>query len=219
MQSPTLLKQFERKTRTEQKLIEFVRRFGNLQQPKIFTDQRGYEALCEWTDESLNGCVLELPKYKNINGVACSEWLQVQDELNDIRNEFQAIANPSDESRDLYTKHLQESYQFNSEHFGIKMKLMSTAVLSALNVNLHLNAHLMEHVSIQIDVGRRQFVIVPTDLRGALYMRLGAELCDIPLDERVCKECGAISYGRSDRKYCSDACRQRAHRKDTSKSI
>jgi len=34
----------------------------------------------------------------------------------------------------------------------------------------------------------------------------------MPATEKLCSECGASFYGRSDARYCSPSCRQKAYR-------
>jgi len=67
--------------------------------------------------------------------------------------------------------------------------------------------------------GSEGLALKATNLRGFLWLQLALAV-DGNRQYRRCRECGKLyERARSDREYCGDACKQRAHRKKVAKAV
>lgn len=72
-------------------------------------------------------------------------------------------------------------------------------------------AELREATVLSFLPGDPNFYIIVTDLLGAIYWHLARELSGAPQNYRLCQHCQSlIRDARTDAKYCSASCRQKA---------
>jgi hypothetical protein len=201
MKERLLHRRFLKETATEAGILAFAAEFGGLSETCAVVGPEDYWKLLAAAEAGR-----EPPK------VPIRMWCDPLADWHSLRNhiaEALALWRPSPRRLRRYEA---DYRQMQDEFYKAQGRLRKMDLRDYLDGLLQFHANsIMPGVSethVYFSPSSRRLSIGTANLRADLWAHLVSEICGSERPSRVCERCGRLTPGRSDKRFCSDACRK-----------